>query len=539
MFHYTLSRRGHSHVASNKPNQDAHRVLDLPRGEKLAVVCDGLGSCKYSQEASRFLADFSCEYINDNYPVIGGVAPLSALIVTALSASYKALVEHLQQKCIDIEDAHSTLHIALYDGDRVFYGGAGDGVILGIRDDGSHEVIFHPQDGMEDSATYPFTSPGHHWSVNVSEGPFASVIVGSDGLGDVFHPEFLRPDGVVEYMVNFLAHTGQINPDGRVWDDGLREYLETSTLAGIDGSDEWYTPDDVTCVILVNEEKDPPLVDTQTKEFLEDRLRRFVKGEAYDDSTNPEDVSEEMVGGSPGEKESAPPKPRKMPKPVSKPTREQSAKGVDDTPEDYATDDGSDGTKVADDVSDDGTQDIEASDTDDVSDMEDDEDVIDDEGLESDEGPDDDQECEGDGPDDDDTSKRHRTKANLLSRLFRRNRADPTIDDDESASDDEDYSNGRRVVKDNGSKNSDSKVKRTFGSDNGQRARKKKSCKNEASVAYDGVEPNRPTRSDGHGKKGTASIAKNGESKSPGKGKGSKNSDSKVKRASRSNKKRK
>ncbi len=318
MFHYILERTGKSHERRGEPCQDSNATVDLPGGEKLIVVADGVGSCRFSHESARFLTQFMTAYALDNYPVLRGIGPLTSLMITGMNAAYKGLLGHLGAKGIDIDEAHSTLHIAIYDGHEVIFAGAGDGSILGLKDDGCYDVIFSPQKGEFDNATTPFTIPGSHWTADVCAGPYSAVIVSTDGISDLILPDFLRSSGeVIEYRANYLGNRNLLNPEGKEeWNDKFRSYLESATLAGIDASKEWYTSDDLTCVVAINEKKNPPLVEAQSPEYLEGRLKSFLNGEtepkndAGMDGTPQRDVSatKPKPAARPADRQPSPPK---------------------------------------------------------------------------------------------------------------------------------------------------------------------------------------------------------------------------------------
>lgn len=108
-------------------NQDAHRI-GISKDKELAyvIVADGLGSCKYSDQGAKKIAEIIEQWILTKLPQYSFLSDNVANIMT------KRIVEewNCSYDMQEINQYDTTVHIAIYYKGGVLIGGIGDGMAL-------------------------------------------------------------------------------------------------------------------------------------------------------------------------------------------------------------------------------------------------------------------------------------------------------------------------------------------------------------------------------------------------------------------------
>lgn len=227
-------------------------------------------------------------------------------MVAGMNHAYKDVLEMLTECGIELRDAQTTLSAIILYGEGAVYGHSGDGVVIGLEADGRYSVICEPIKGDRPNSTYPFTKGWRHWHVGTVDRRLGSVLLATDGVGDVIYPPFLRPDHeVIAKQAAFFMHPFSLGlKEGEALDEGLSNELSESTLLAIQDSRNvtWSTlTDDVTAVILVDSEIYPPVIESnQTFECLRKKYEEF-----YDISDQANSTTIENVQSTPEPKKSS------------------------------------------------------------------------------------------------------------------------------------------------------------------------------------------------------------------------------------------
>ncbi len=269
---YAVHAAGTSHVGAGRPCQDSYKVA---RGDGLTVaaVADGLGSCGHSQVASAKAVGSLCEFILAEAPADPSPQVMSALMVAAFNHSLKAVSDELSAKGIDLDDAHTTLTaVAIFDGGFV-WGHSGDGVVVALEPDGSYKVVCEPDKaGDKPNVTYPFTLGWKVWHVGYYDHAPASLLLATDGVGDVIYPLYMRGAGeVVIEQAAFFMNPSVIGIGEGFTDEDAAE-LSKSTLEAIrvPSNRTWSSvSDDITAVVLLDPAARPPVAEAQSQEYLQ------------------------------------------------------------------------------------------------------------------------------------------------------------------------------------------------------------------------------------------------------------------------------
>ena len=281
IFTYSVHDRGTGHTAKGIPCQDSYRIAECGHGYTAAAIADGLGSCPKSQISAGTATEAAVSFIRDNFPsAFPTAATLTALTITAMNHAYGAVLKKLGDEGIKLEEAHTTLSICIYGKERVVYGHSGDGAVFGLEEDGTYSVLCEPiKGGCTSNATLPFTDGIGYWKVGTVERHLAAVMMATDGVADIVYPFFLHPDHeVIHAHAAFFMHPKHLSL-GDAPDAKFSAELGAKTLGAIrdPANVTWSNlTDDVTAVIMVDTESDPPEPeDIQTEEYLRRRISQF------------------------------------------------------------------------------------------------------------------------------------------------------------------------------------------------------------------------------------------------------------------------
>ena len=181
---YACSVIGKSHLRSLplRACQDAYRVLTLPNGYKVAAAADGVGSCKHADRGAQIAVKTVTDFIRDNYPLDGQSIPIKSMIRTAYSRALIEIQKEAERNHNPLSDYDTTLMVAIFGGETLYWGHVGDGGIVVLKSDGSYVELSERQnvDGM----VFPLRAGYKFWQINELNEPIASVFLATDGMMD-------------------------------------------------------------------------------------------------------------------------------------------------------------------------------------------------------------------------------------------------------------------------------------------------------------------------------------------------------------------
>jgi len=222
-----VSQIGPLHVKENIPNQDSCIVKQYSWGI-VGVVCDGLGSKKYSHIGSHEL--------------------VNAVIQTAKIFDFKKdinLFEPLLKSLWDInispysqDDTSTTLLFAIVKQKKVYIGRVGDGAI-GIF--GKNSFLFEEDKNTFTNYTVPFGRKEKiSWAI-FDENDVKYVAMCSDGISEDIHN-----DKILDFFQNYIDNYKKISSKKRNYE--IKNWLKNWPVKG--------HSDDKTIVVLVKVENE-------------------------------------------------------------------------------------------------------------------------------------------------------------------------------------------------------------------------------------------------------------------------------------------
>lgn len=141
---YSFSERGIMHIENDLPCQDSSDVMNYGLW-RVAIVADGVGSCKHSDEASRIAVKSALKTVYNCFPNNCKEEDLLSLITMSFHCAANAIEMHVKKINGEPKEYHTTLAMALYDGKKLYYGNAGDSGIIALDDYGDYHVVTSQQ----------------------------------------------------------------------------------------------------------------------------------------------------------------------------------------------------------------------------------------------------------------------------------------------------------------------------------------------------------------------------------------------------------
>lgn len=244
---YHISLRGRSHLGNGKPCQDSSDSLPLDSHTSLAVVADGVGSCRFADKASAKAVETfvsTVKRLNKGNDYI-------ALIKQGFSEAKRSVSLLAEAEGNPVSEYETTMTAAIYDGNTVYYGHSGDGGIIGLEDNGAYVKITHPQKGPDGISVLPL-SYETNWVFGKYKG-LASVLLATDGVYDRFFPYLLKLTDIELYVP--LAEYFMNNNGLKIMKENQESYAKEAETYLL--SDNCDITDDMTIALLVNNEKFP------------------------------------------------------------------------------------------------------------------------------------------------------------------------------------------------------------------------------------------------------------------------------------------
>ena len=244
---YGISQPGAYHIKKGIVCQDSHLIALCDADMAIAAVADGLGSAEHSDTASKIAVTTSVDYCRKSIADDANAAQIPEIIRAAFTAALKAIEEESTQKDRLIELYDTTLTLAVFIRDVLYYGHSGDSGIIALTTQGRYEQVTTQQRDNE-GRVFPLFFRDM-WEFTVYDKKVAGVMLATDGMLETFFPFYLRnsPEKIhitlAQYFMNPLNFITKKNTDKTV-EAEISEFMERIPDEQVN--------DDKTVVVLVN-----------------------------------------------------------------------------------------------------------------------------------------------------------------------------------------------------------------------------------------------------------------------------------------------
>lgn len=262
-----VTKRGVAHRCYGTRCQDAHMIRRvkqvaiwkdggkrdrlLPGKEYVvAAVADGLGSEAHSDIGAHAAVNTAvstmCELIG-TWCATGDSAlaiSMPRFLEQAMIKANNAVVKKAASMELPASEFDATLAIAVYDGEQLFYGSAGDSGII-AKTDAGFELLTRPS-RVGEAGTYPLYCR-EKWEISAC-GHVRGFLLATDGVLELLVPEF-NNENLNEKAVHLFMGAGHKPVDASGIDAALEKRVE-NVVHRIQGNR--YTYDDATVVVALD-----------------------------------------------------------------------------------------------------------------------------------------------------------------------------------------------------------------------------------------------------------------------------------------------
>lgn len=187
--YFCYSLQGSSHKKSGMPCQDrCYSKYVKSGGYLITAIADGVGSCVLSDLGAHVAVHTSVDFLADQLSKLPKkdftVAQIGQLLRKTMQTTYDAVektAEDAQQLLFSLQ---STLTVAVYDGNDLYFAHAGDDGIVALNTDGCLQLATVRHKGEEASSVYPLQSVGT-WQYGMFKNT-AAFVMATDGVLDSF-----------------------------------------------------------------------------------------------------------------------------------------------------------------------------------------------------------------------------------------------------------------------------------------------------------------------------------------------------------------
>lgn len=263
---YNFSLVGRDHIKSNMPCHDFSLIEDISASWKIAVVADGVGSCKHAELASEIAVKQVAELIKKQFPPYTSDEKVYlSVIYSAMHGAANAIEAYVEENDAGNEmEYQTTLSVAVMSKKNLYYGNAGDSGIIALDDNGQYHLVTKKQN---DDIGRVYSIPNHR-EFEVGKADFIPVaaLCMTDGLYDFVAPEILRDS---KFLVNvpfanlFITYAlgiedSQEPEEVEVCKNRVIDYLQSEECKVLN--------DDLSIAALVNTSSDLQKEDIQWEE---------------------------------------------------------------------------------------------------------------------------------------------------------------------------------------------------------------------------------------------------------------------------------
>ena len=188
---YYFSLTGRDHKKMSLPCHDYSAIGEISSSWKIAVVADGVGSCKHAEIASKIAVETVIELITRQFPPYSTDKEFyKSIILSAMHGAANAIESYVEENDPDNGmEYQTTLALAVMSRQCLFYGNAGDSGVIALDEQGKYHVLSKKQ---RDAAGGVYSLPLYrNFEVGTVEFIPVAVVCSTDGVLDYLVPKEL------------------------------------------------------------------------------------------------------------------------------------------------------------------------------------------------------------------------------------------------------------------------------------------------------------------------------------------------------------
>lgn len=250
MIIYKCNMAGPYHIESGLPCQDSFAVYQDENYSVLAVT-DGLGSELYSDVGASIAAETVVEYCSKHLTIGMQFEDIRKVMNNALVNAYKSVLTRAAEDGNDSDEYDSTLCLAVYDGEHLFFAQSGDSGLVALLENGEYFRVT-TQQRDDEGRVFPLCWGPQKWEFGYVNSPVSAFMLMTDGVFEQICPKLMRNRDIevnIPLARKFLDHFDCVENDVIALEKAAYEYLEHYPRHLID--------DDKTVVVLINSERKP------------------------------------------------------------------------------------------------------------------------------------------------------------------------------------------------------------------------------------------------------------------------------------------
>lgn len=189
---YCFSLVGRDHIKNQIPCHDSSLIKAISSSWKIAVVADGVGSCKHAEIASEIAVKEVAELIKKQFPPSSSdERAYFSVIHAAMHGAANAIESYVEEKDPGNEmEYQTTLAVAIMSSKNLYYGSAGDSGIIALDDQGNYHLVTKKQN---DELGRVYSIPTNRlFEIGKANYIPAAVLCMTDGIYDTIAPVTLR-----------------------------------------------------------------------------------------------------------------------------------------------------------------------------------------------------------------------------------------------------------------------------------------------------------------------------------------------------------
>lgn len=296
IYTYGITQQGTYHVKNDLVCQDAHNIIKCDDSYAIAAVADGLGSEEHSDIASQMAVKISTSYCAENIKDEYSEEQILEIIRDSFALAQSEIEKAAESNGHDLDQYDTTLSLAVFKNDALYYGHSGDSGIVALTSEGLYKKVVEQQRDDE-GRVFPLYFGDEKWVFGKFPEPVVSVFLATDGMFETLFPVYIRNEPVNIYVALARYFMG---PDSLHIEEHGENYVKEKVSEFMNSIPDTQVNDDKTVVVLVNPTYEMKMQDAEyyaepnweeLKRKYEDAWKRAAYPHLYKDA---ESIADEI-----------------------------------------------------------------------------------------------------------------------------------------------------------------------------------------------------------------------------------------------------